>query len=41
MIRQLLGNQDGEALAATLLSSDIGKIYAAMANASGRNLAQR
>ncbi len=41
MIQRLLGDHDGEALAATLLTSDIGKIYAAIADATDRTLPQR
>ncbi|WP_426169830.1 hypothetical protein [Sandarakinorhabdus sp. DWP1-3-1] len=36
MISGLLGDRDGEALAATLLSSDMGKIYVAIAEAAER-----
>lgn len=36
LINRLLGDRDGEALAATLLSSDIGKIYVAIAEAAER-----
>lgn len=36
LIERLLGDRDGEALAATMLSSDVGKIYVALAEASER-----
>ncbi len=36
LLSRLLGDRDGEALAATLLSSDIGKIYVAIAEAAER-----
>ncbi len=36
LIQRLLGDRDGEAFAATMLSSDIGKIYVAIAEASDR-----
>ena len=36
LIQRLLGDRDGEALAATMLSSDVGKIYVAIAEATDR-----
>ncbi len=36
LIQRLLGDRDGEALAATMLSSDVGKIYVAIAEATER-----
>jgi ABC-type transporter Mla subunit MlaD len=36
LVQRLLGDNDGEALAATMLSSDIGKIYVAIADAIER-----
>jgi predicted nucleic acid-binding Zn-ribbon protein len=36
LIQRLLGDRDGEAFAATMLSSDIGKIYVAIAEATDR-----
>ncbi len=36
LIARLLGDRDGEALAATLLSADIGKLYIRLADAAGR-----
>lgn len=36
LLQRLMGDADGEALAATMLSSDIGKIYVAIADADGR-----
>lgn len=36
LIKRLLGDRDGEALAATMLTSDIGKIYIAIAAAADR-----
>jgi DNA repair exonuclease SbcCD ATPase subunit len=36
LIQRLLGDRDGEALAATILSSDVGKIYVAIAEATDR-----
>lgn len=36
LIHRLLGDRDGESLAATILSSDIGKIYVAIAEAAER-----
>ena len=36
LIGRLLGDRDGEGLAATILSSDIGKLYVRLAEAAGR-----
>jgi predicted nucleic acid-binding Zn-ribbon protein len=36
LIQRMLGDRDGEALAATMLSSDVGKIYVAIAEATDR-----
>jgi hypothetical protein len=36
LIARLLGDRDGDALAATMLSADIGKLYIRLADAAGR-----
>lgn len=40
MVQRLLGDTDGDALATTLLSSDIGKLYVGIADATGRGAAR-
>lgn len=41
LVQRLLGDRDGETLAATMLTSDIGKIYVAIADAAERLVPQR